>query len=216
MHPQQPLPEQPQAPGVNQPSGKRFSRLLFETLFLLSGILFAFWLSEWDEQRKLEQRTEVAMQHVIRELNANYQLLTNDYVPRHKAILEHLDQTITALSNPGSDVPEGGYFDRAIMQHSLQNSAWRLAMESGYLLHVDFGQASDIAALYSLQTLGVESSLHAIIDIIRQPETVLTPINLDTCRLIQAALNELLSQEDYLAQNYQQVLKALELPGPKN
>jgi hypothetical protein len=57
---------------------------------------------------------------------------------------------------PGSQILDTG-LEQMYLQKSLRSSAWRLAAESGYLLHADFELATDIGALIDFQTSSYQS-----------------------------------------------------------
>lgn len=122
-----------------------------ESVFIGLSILLAFALQDWDEQKDIEERTQIALCNIKSELSFNRTLLNNSYLPRQKGLslsvqgLIASSQNVTDLSD--ISIP----LDRGILSESLRYSAWSLASESGYLLHANFELATEIGAIIDFQ-----------------------------------------------------------------
>lgn len=172
-------------------------------MIICVSILLAFWLSNWGEQQTVKERTTIALCNVKGELEQNYQLLTEDYIPRHRGLLEYVGDTRKQLQQqPSTDIP---LIDRPIIIDHLSDTAWSLAMETGYLLHVDFGLATEVARVYSLQEDSYRTMVEKIISVVFAHQTETGYATVQSQSELVALFNEWHEQGKYLAYQYEQL-----------
>ncbi|MCH9651700.1 MAG: hypothetical protein K0U98_25965 [Deltaproteobacteria bacterium] len=128
-----------------EPRGKggqefRWSRLLFEFLSIVVGVLLALGVNEWREDRNNRSRARQALVNITREIEANQAHLTEVH-RNNSAYLAAMDE----VSEGDSSGPE---FQAA---WGLQSTAWEAARESGALGNVEYGTILSIAQVYQFQ-----------------------------------------------------------------
>ena len=134
------------------PKSIKWRAVFTESAFIGASIILAFALQDWDEAKDIEERTQIALCNVKSELTLNQILLKNDYIPRQKGMQASVNGTIALISNQSVKQLPQTNLEQMLMQESLRYSAWKLAGESGYLLHANFELATEIGALIDFQT----------------------------------------------------------------
>lgn len=178
---------------------------LMESALICASILLAFWLDDWGEQRTIEQRTQIALCNVKEELSFNYKLLTEDYRPRHTGILTHIKSTISQLSD--TDKPlELPKIDRSLYNQQLRFTAWELAIETGFFLHVDFKLAAKISEVYNLQETSYKMIGPRIIESIFSDSEGISKATLRSQKKLEMLMTEWLQQQHFLISNYEELL----------
>lgn len=203
-------------------TGTKLKDWLIESFIIFISILLAFWLNNWGEDRSLQRKTNAAMCNIKAELIFNRDLLVNDYVPRHKDILRHLKSTKEQLSESQQNADKITILNRPLFTEKLRSTAWNLAIETGYLLHVDFAFATEIAVVYDLQEesymKAVEKVIESLFQIIKTQGNTAT---FESQSQLSLLFQEWMSQEAYLVSYYQKLLEnkqfeALECVSSKN
>lgn len=181
-----------------------------ESALICASILLAFWLDDWGEQRNIEERTQIALCNVKEELSFNYQLLTNDYRPRHSAILKYVKSTIVQLqdSDGSADLSK---IDRSLYNQQLRFTAWDLAIETGFLLHVDFKLAARISEVYNLQESSYKMIGPRIIESIFSDSDGLNKATLESQLKLENLMTEWLQQQNFLVTKYEDLLSLQEM-----
>jgi hypothetical protein len=64
-------------------------KYLFEGFLIVFSVLFALFIDNYQEQRKIQQQKKLAMERIKLELLRN-QKITREWIIRHGEILEHL------------------------------------------------------------------------------------------------------------------------------
>ncbi len=184
---------------------------IIESMLICISILLAFALDDWGEQRNLDARTNVAMCNVKEEMQFNYALLTEDYSPRHKQLIEYVKKTIQQLEAQSNQREAVRMIDRPIVIQQLRNTAWELAIETGYLLHVDFKMATKIAAIYDLQEDSYKLMIPKIIDLLFNDDSNINDTNLRAQKKLLGYMNEWVMQLKYLTRVYEESLNSQQL-----
>ncbi|MFC3092896.1 hypothetical protein DRW07_01585 [Alteromonas sediminis] len=193
---------------INKTTKEKWTDWLIESLLICASILLAFWLNEWEEQHKIENRTQVMMCNVKKELVSNLTLVESDYLPRHRKILSYLESAIQELENVGeSDTMQ--YIDRPLYMVTLDNTAWSLAVETGNLSHLDFSLAATISRVYKLQEESLKQVFPRIIDKLFFYQTNDGKPTLQSQKALRLMVKELISQEVYILSAYNKAVSAI-------
>lgn len=184
---------------------------IIESMLICVSILLAFWLDDWGEQRNLDNRTNIAMCNVKDEMQFNYALLTEDYSPRHTQLITYITQTVERLQQESAPSKAIRMIDRPIFTKQLRNTAWELAIETGYLLHVDFSMATEIASVYDLQEDSYKLMIPKIIEVLFSDESDIENTNLRAQRKLLAYMTEWVLQLNYLISVYEKQLSSEQL-----
>lgn len=182
-----------------------------ESTFICASILLAFWLDDWGEQRTLDARTNVALCNIREELHFNYDLLSNDYTPRHNKLIEYIDATIVQLEEQSQTADNIAMIDRPVFVEQVRNTAWELAIETGYLLHVDFKFAAQMAAVYNLQEQSYKLMAPKVLDVLFSDGGGINQATLVKQKRLSTLMNEWVQQLRYLMSNYDTLLQNAQL-----
>ncbi|MBO6658874.1 MAG: hypothetical protein JJ934_18420 [Pseudomonadales bacterium] len=182
-----------------------------QSLLICFSILLAFWLDDWGEERQIRDRTHVALCNVKRELQENYVKLTEDYEPRHKGLLAYVDSTIEQLSAEPPPAEPISMIDRPLFMEGLEDTAWDLAMETGYLLHADFTLAAEMSKVYGIQNEFIAMNIPRILDLLYWRSAGIRETDLETQLSLRTLLAELVSQEEYAIFRYERLLARSDL-----
>lgn len=174
-----------------------------ESAFIGISILFAFALQDWDEEKDIEERTHIALCNIKSELTLNQILLQNDYIPRQKGMQATVNGTISLLSNQTiSELPRTN-LNQMLIQESLRYSAWKLAGESGYLLHANFELATEMGTLYDFQVDSYRPLVNRINDAVFDRSVEFTGEPLEYYVKLSSIVNEWITQTLYLVRKYE-------------
>ena len=120
--------------------GRRsFSRAALEILSIVIGVLAALAVSEWQESRHNQERTQSALWNVRTELENNLAIL--EFVHGNNVIL--IDQ----LTEGGNAVEQDSQFLPALQ---ITESAWQTLGTTGLTGYVDFDLIVTLSETYSL------------------------------------------------------------------
>ena len=136
------------------------------------------------------------------EMSFNVNLLKDDYQPRHQGLLNYVENSIKQIQDDPESSTSIELIDRQIIVDNLRSTAWTLALETGYLLHVDFKFATKVAAVYELQEKSYKKTFEGVV------ETLFTILKADEKVTLQQrkelfiVLREWYLQEQYLLSKY--------------
>ena len=134
-----------------------FPRVLIESALVVFGILLALAADGWWESRKERRMAQQALDSFIREIRMNRESLRR-IMPYHAELYSQFQ----ALSDAGSvrtfdDLRkiEGFHGFRPAF---LTDTAWRTALATGVLTHMEYETVARLSALYTAQQRFVEMS----------------------------------------------------------
>ena len=179
-----------------------------ESVFICISILLAFALTNWDEKQRLNERTQSVMCNIRDEMTFNHDLLVNDYQSRHQGLIAYVEDTIDKARQDPQSASSLSLIDRPILIQSLRSTAWTLALETGYLLHVDFKLATTVAAVYELQEKSYKKTFERVVEALFESLTLNeNEVTLAQRREILVLLREWYLQEQYLITNYKDLMQ---------
>ncbi|MBD3166788.1 hypothetical protein GF324_09330 [bacterium] len=182
------------------------SVLLIEILSIFLSILAAFWLTNWQEQRKEQSQVHLAMEQCIQEIRENHRSLEAG-IPRHKALRDSLQAYFGkpidgfALQLIGRVIPEGGFGPPTLVE-----MAWKTAQTTGVLQHMDWEQASDLARVYNIQESTLRPALEYLREISMSRASFEASLAESQIMTISVNLTEVVGTEEYLLHEYEQFL----------
>jgi len=182
-------------------------KLAFESILIIFSVLLALFLNEYRGQLKEDQQKELAMQMVTIELKSNLEAL-NAWRPYHESVLKNLNE---ALNTNSSLFTEKGFLTwelmpNGVVQRVIDNGSWQTLKSSNISSTVDFNTMLTLSKLYKHQAQGVEFTLKNILTIISARESLEKTNQRNTIILLRNAFNEMVSQEIFLIQKYEQAL----------
>ena len=127
-------------PRASRSDDFRWSRLLFEFLSIVVGVLLALGVNEWREDRNDRRRARQALINITREIEANLAHLSEVH-RNNSAYMAALEKV------PQEPVPSRS-FQAA---WGLQSTAWEAARDSGALSNVEYSTVLAISQVYQFQ-----------------------------------------------------------------
>lgn len=181
----------------------KWRAIFAESAFIGSSILLAFGLQDWDEDKDIEERTQIALCNVKSELSFNRVLIQKGYIPRQKGLNATINAAIAMYQQPAVDIPTMNSLQGMLVQESLRYSAWDLAGESGYLLHANFELATEIGAVIDFQEDSYQPVVNRINAAIFDSIQVYSDNHLDSYVKLSSLVNEWIAKTNYLEQKYE-------------
>lgn len=187
-------------------------KVAFESGLIVFSVLLALFLNEVREQFKQQETKDHALQMIKVELQNNLTTL-NQWLPYHKDVLQNFEQSLKldkqglVLDNQyayiSQQMPEG------VIRAVLDDSSWEAIKQSAVSSTLDVDTLFALSKTYKIQHQGVESTLKRILAILYSREAVSEGELQQTLLLLRNAFQELIAQEIYLIQVYQDVIKDL-------
>lgn len=180
-------------------------RVLVESALIVFSILLALAADGWWESRKERLLAEQALDSFIQEIRANRESLQR-IMPYHAGLYSQFQ----ALSSAGPVLTFGdlrrieGF--QGFRPAFLTDTAWRTALATGALVHMDYEIVARLSALYTLQQRFVETSRPDFI----QGAGAWTDANIGSTVLSALLyLGDVTAGEQGLLESYELVLNAL-------
>lgn len=191
---------------------KSVPRFVFESVMIVMSILLALGVSQCSEQVSREERARVALRNIHAEISSNAEALRRS-VPYHKGMLSRLDLLLAdsaeVLRREGMFGTLGRIASDGLQPPTLSSTAWEMATMTDAVARTDYSRLYSISRLYQLQRMGVEGTLPRLSALIFSTDTFRAEQDpLPSLRLLQLILNELLTQEQYLLERYEEALRA--------
>lgn len=120
--------------------------LVLEFLSVLLGVLAAFAVDEWRQQRAERERARVALANITREISANR---------------DHLQQVIVANEAREADESASEVAQDYAVGWGLRSTAWEVARSTGAIDALDYETVLSLSALYQFQRTYVDL-IHAL------------------------------------------------------
>ena len=182
-----------------------------ESAFIGASILLAFALQDWDEAKDIEERMLIALCNVRSELEFNRLLIETDYVPRQQGMLAVTQASMSLLRAAPSSENALADLKQMQLQESLRYSAWRLAGESGYLLHANFQLATEMGAIFDYQEDRYQRLISRVNDALMDREGLFQKEPLNYYVKVTALVGDLIAQTNYLQQKYKTLFEREDL-----
>lgn len=181
---------------------KWLPQALFESGVILFGILFAFTLDGWKDERKTEHLIAYTINNFENEIKQN-NLRIKDVMVFHKGIQQVL-QNQNAKGHFNSIERFRNVMD-AMKPVMLSNSAWETAVATGALAQMDFELVSALTLTYNMQAR-FDENYRATVRSLLSPNS-LTEHNLEfTLHATTQFVTDVTAQEAELAIFYDQML----------
>lgn len=174
-----------------------------ESAFIGASIILAFALQDWDEEKDIEERTQIALCNVKSELTFNRILLQQDYIPRQQGMLATVKAALAmSRQKPDAKLPQNT-MEQMLVLESLRYSAWTLAGESGYMLHANFELATEIGALIDFQGDSYQPIINRINEAVFDRSREFSDSPLESYVAISSLVNEWIALTQYLDEKYE-------------
>lgn len=133
---------------MNRPEGRGWAaRMVFEALLIVLSILLALAVNQWQDARRERRLADQALASFRQEITANRQRL-RELVPYHERIRDEMRR----LDAEGAVTR---YADlrkiRGFQGFRPAFPAWRTAIATGALTHIDYRTATALSMTYTLQ-----------------------------------------------------------------
>ncbi len=177
-------------------------RLAIEGLMIVFSVLFALFISQLADNRKVRNQKELAIDYIYRELKDNKETLERWVIKHQKArerisrmVRNPMDSTrlsIFAKGQPNySPITEG----ESLIDALLGDTAWESAKATQIVSQFDFAVVQDLTRIYGLQKVIMEGSVNKFTDVYFDRESQ-DPAHLQTTLVqLELVMNELVGQE---------------------
>ena len=184
---------------------------IFESVLILIGIVLGFWVNEWREDLEKKVQGEAALARIVEELQDNRQSV-QQVLPYHTKVLNKL----SALEGNAPEAPMietflGSIATQGVGDLLLQDEAWKTASARDSLIAIDFEIVQQIASVYNLANNGPKNTWNATIALFNEKEAFETSAAAYMQKRFLFNYANLVSQEQYLIQQYNSVLKNLDI-----
>ena len=136
---------------------KNIIKYLIEFLIVAFGVFLGIYASEWENQKKIKESKEKAIENIVRELNQNKENLQNS-IEYHELIKTNLDSILRTI--PQKIFNEPFYDNKKFKFNSIQswkgngftrfeNTAFEVAKMSGTLQNMNIDLIQDISKIYN-------------------------------------------------------------------
>lgn len=182
---------------------------IFESALILVGIVLGFWVNEWREDIEKKNQGDAALARIVEEIQDNRAAL-KQILPYHTKVLNNLVE----MQGNVPDAPMIETFLDVIAPNGigdllLQDEAWKTAIARDSLMAIDFGIVQDIAAVYNLADFGAKNMWNSTIMLFNEKEAFLAENAPYMQKRYMFNYSNLVSQEKYLMERYDQLLKKL-------
>lgn len=199
--------------------GKESRKYLFEGLLIVFSVLFALFLNNASEDRKIRNQEKLAIEKIEQELERNQATL--DYIhQRHLEIKNNLDRII---NNPEDSLHRELYSqlyidwsvvleNKSLVDASLVSTAWDAAKTTNLIAEFDYDLVLNLTMVYELQSIVQDETLFKIFDFLVDTYAADTEdLDKDLIKF-QLLMNELTGQQNLLKGMYKQGLEEIRDP----
>lgn len=186
------------------------AKIVLESLLIVLSVVLGLALNEARQKRADAELARTVLANFRREIEQNLAML-EQVQPRHALLASRLREAAserrsepTAFAVFAASMPEGGLGDT-----TLREAAWQTASSTGALRLLDYGTASRISEVYSLQHTSVGPTIQRVLDRVLAPETFDPARKEVMIQAVHMQIQELSGQEAYLIGVYRRTLKEL-------
>lgn len=193
-------------------NASRYGFLLLEVGLTVFGVLLGLAANEWRKAEAAEDRTQIALQTIRKELEDNLNEVERE-IPYHESVRDSLLAARQDLSPETKD--EFGRLSQAMPKGftvaELRSNAWELANRTGALQNVDYPLAAQLAEVY-----GVQRSYQSTAG--KMEDNLYVAQNVSDANYLIFALgnlvNDVLNREKRLRTMYRDAIRQLEAREP--
>jgi len=188
-----------------------------ESLLIIFSVLFALFINKLFDDHKTEQRRQIALESIQKELNRNNAILT-EWKTHHTVIRDRIvalvDQKNDSLKNillASSYLDLGLLYDQqSLINDILSDTAWESAKTTGIIEAFNFEQIELLTKAYAMQETLTKKTLMSILDLYFSADAH-NMKNLDATLIqLQLRFSELAGQEELMKYLYREALNNLE------
>ncbi|MEM1176746.1 MAG: hypothetical protein AAGM22_00250 [Acidobacteriota bacterium] len=132
------LPEQ-------EPAPRSWPRLVGEALWIVLAVLLALAADQWRENKANQKLADKALRGIVEEIQSNRGMVLY-FLPRHREIQDALPESHEDWTQPSLE-DEDSRFDPIV----LRDTAWRTALETNALVHMDYQTVRQLTEVYTFQ-----------------------------------------------------------------
>lgn len=146
-----------------------YKKYLGEGLLIIFSVLFALFITKTSEDAIRNRDKINAIQQIRAELIDN-QMILEDWMKDHKAILDNLNNLIGSKNDSINAMTQNDSYnpiqmilnDKNLIDKPLSQSAWSSANSIGIIAEFDFTTLQKISETYELQQLIMHTSIEKI------------------------------------------------------
>jgi len=127
---------------------KKLLEILLQIIPIAIGVYLGFVVSNWDQNRKNQQRLESFIENIIVELNDNKEKIK--HVFDYHLLLR--DSSYSLLQLPPESIQKPKFF-KGLQMPRLMNSAYQTGVQTGILNDLPVNKIQSLNQLYSFQDI---------------------------------------------------------------
>lgn len=190
-------------------------KYLIEFLIVAFGVFLGIYVSDWQEQKKVNIEKEKSIQYILEEIETNKTNLKHT-IKYHETIKVGFDSLVNTLTQEEVLTP---YLNSPLFNHqnitgwagvglpSFEDIAFEGAKISGIIQEIDIETIQDISKAYKLQNFVSEigkSALDKLIDINSSSKII------DAITILDLLLSDFLNMERALLNQYTETIDRLQ------
>ncbi|NNJ89502.1 MAG: hypothetical protein HKP53_08870 [Eudoraea sp.] len=193
-------------------------KYLAESVLIVFSVLFALFINKLFDDHKTEERKQIALESIQKEIIRNNAILT-EWKTHHIAMRDRIKSLVDQKNDSLKNVLLASkYLDLGLLsdQQSLINdilsdTAWESARTTGIIQAFNFEQIELLTKVYKMQEVLIDKTLMNILDLYFNADTH-NMKNLDPTLLqLQLRFQELTGQEELMNYLYGEALKNFEI-----
>lgn len=189
-------------------------KLFFESALIVFSVLLALTVNEYLAARKEDKRTRESLLSIREELRANQEIIRG-WQEIHREALGKIEKYRAQPTSYDSLVQNHQFrldllFEGTLVPNVVRSNSWEIAKNSGLLQNFDIALANSLSDIYDMQKIVTSVTVDKLISIIFDRQTHLQQNIPQTMVLFEFTMQELVGQENYLIEAYDQILKKLD------
>lgn len=199
---------------------KNLKKYFVEGLLIVFSVLFALLINKLFEDHKTNEKKQVAIESIRKELYRNSSIL-NNWKVQHLEIRNRLNEIIEGKNDSlKSELLKYNYLNLGVLTNNevlidaiMTNTAWESAQSTGIIAEFDFETTQKLTYVYSMQDVLVNRTISKILDYYFDTNAHnMENIDLSLVQF-QLRFSELTGQEELMTNLYIEALRETEKIG---
>ena len=184
------------------------SRLVFESVVIVASVALGFLVTEWRQRAADQELSRRVLTNVIAEMTGNRARLETQ-ITLHRGMLDGLAKLGPPAAGASGWDTITGSLRGSLSALPLRRAAWDAAVSSGALRLIDYEVAARLSDIYMIQEEAYGSTTRRVGEALFIPESFMPERSHEVTQMFRWLLEELLGQETYMLEVYDEHLPAL-------
>lgn len=184
---------------------------IIEAILIVFSVLFALFINKTAESYKTENKKEIALESIHKELYRNSRVI-NRWLAQHNSVLGRLDSIVRGQNDSlKTEIAKHKYFNLAVLTNGQSlidamviSSAWESAKETGITSEFDYEVLQSLTRVYDMQSILTQNTIPNLLTGYFSRDThKMEEVDL-TLNLLYLQMQELVGHEILLARFYKE------------